>query len=82
MVFQLTPTETEQVAVLFAQMQEELASDYVHKYDLLRAYVLELLRCIAATLVANGETCLPISHPGPRSISTSPGGGRMARLNA
>lgn len=42
-VFQLTPTETERAALIFSQMQEELASDYAHKYDLLRAYVLELL---------------------------------------
>ncbi|MCR5886659.1 helix-turn-helix transcriptional regulator [Hymenobacter sp. J193] len=42
-VFQLTPTEAARASALFAQMQEELASDYTHKYDLLRAYVLELL---------------------------------------
>jgi AraC family transcriptional activator of pobA len=43
LVFQLTPAETARVAFLFTQMHEELASDYAHKYDLLRAYVLELL---------------------------------------
>ncbi|WP_324672249.1 helix-turn-helix transcriptional regulator [Hymenobacter sp. GOD-10R] len=42
-VFQLTPAEAARAEVLFAQMHEELASDYAHKYDLLRAYVLELL---------------------------------------
>ncbi|MCB2377413.1 helix-turn-helix transcriptional regulator [Hymenobacter sp. BT635] len=42
-VFQLTPAEAAQVAALFARIHEELASDYAHKYDLLRAYVLELL---------------------------------------
>jgi AraC family transcriptional activator of pobA len=43
LVFQLTPAETARAVVIFNQMQEELASDYAHKYDLLRAYVLELL---------------------------------------
>ncbi|TPG61751.1 helix-turn-helix domain-containing protein [Hymenobacter nivis] len=42
-VFQLTPAETMRATAIFAQMHEELASDYAHKYDLLRAYVLELL---------------------------------------
>lgn len=42
-VFQLTPPELARATVIFSQMQEELASDYAHKYDLLRAYVLELL---------------------------------------
>lgn len=42
-VFQLTPTEAARAAALFTQMHEELASDYAYKYDLLRAYVLELL---------------------------------------
>jgi AraC family transcriptional activator of pobA len=43
LVFRLTPAETARAAALFAQMHEELASDYAHKYDLLRAYALELL---------------------------------------
>jgi AraC-like DNA-binding protein len=42
-VFQLPPAAAARAAALFAQMRDELASDYVHKYDLLRAYVLELL---------------------------------------
>lgn len=43
LVFQLTPAETARATAIFARMHEELASDYAHKYDLLRAYVLELL---------------------------------------
>jgi AraC-like DNA-binding protein len=43
LVFQLPPAAAARAAALFAQMHEELASDYAHKYDLLRAYVLELL---------------------------------------
>ncbi|WP_210521532.1 helix-turn-helix domain-containing protein [Hymenobacter terricola] len=42
-LFHLTPAEAARAAELFARMHEELASDYAHKYDLLRAYVLELL---------------------------------------
>jgi AraC family transcriptional activator of pobA len=42
-VFQLTPAEATRAAAIFTHMHEELASDYAHKYDLLRAYVLELL---------------------------------------
>lgn len=42
-VFQLTPAEAARATALFEQMHAELASDYAHKYDLLRAYVLELL---------------------------------------
>jgi AraC family transcriptional activator of pobA len=43
LVFQLTPAEAARTSVVFTHMREELASDYAHKYDLLRAYVLELL---------------------------------------
>jgi AraC family transcriptional activator of pobA len=42
-VFQLTRAEMARASSLFAQMHEEMASDYAYKYDLLRAYVLELL---------------------------------------
>ncbi|WP_426492373.1 helix-turn-helix domain-containing protein [Hymenobacter sp. 102] len=42
-VFQLTPAEATRATAIFAQMRTELASDYAYKYDLLRAYVLELL---------------------------------------
>jgi AraC family transcriptional activator of pobA len=43
LVFQLTAAETARAATIFDHMHEELASDYAHKYDLLRAYLLELL---------------------------------------
>ena len=56
-VFQLTPTEAARAAVLFERMHEELASDYAHKYDLLRAYVLELLHL--------GQKRLPAAAPDP-----------------
>lgn len=43
LVFQLAPADAARAAGIFARLHEELASDYAHKYDLLRAYVLELL---------------------------------------
>ncbi|GAB3705706.1 response regulator transcription factor [Spirosoma flavus] len=42
-VFQLSDNEVVRVQSIFKNMQEELASDYVYKYDLLRTYVLELI---------------------------------------
>ena len=43
LVFQLAPAEAARASAIFTQMHEELVSNYAHKYDLLRAYVLELL---------------------------------------
>jgi AraC-like DNA-binding protein len=42
-IFQLSMAEGERAATVFQRMQEEMASDYAHKYDLLRAYTLELI---------------------------------------
>ena len=42
-VFQLSPVEAARVETVFQRMQEEMASDYVYKYDLLRTYALELI---------------------------------------
>ena len=42
-VFQLTDTDAHEIELLFRKMHNELASDYVYKYDLLRNYVLELI---------------------------------------
>ncbi|RTQ50065.1 AraC family transcriptional regulator [Hymenobacter gummosus] len=42
-VFQLSAVEAARATAIFERMHEEMASDYAHKYDLLRAYVLELL---------------------------------------
>ncbi|UYZ63096.1 helix-turn-helix domain-containing protein [Hymenobacter weizhouensis] len=41
--FPLSVEECTAVAAIFHKMQEEIASDYAYKYDLLRNYVLELL---------------------------------------
>lgn len=43
LVFQLTPADAARASAIFTRMQQELVSDYAHKYDLMRAYVLELL---------------------------------------
>ncbi|TWJ03438.1 helix-turn-helix protein [Mucilaginibacter frigoritolerans] len=42
-VFELTDSETEKLTEIFMKMHEEIASDYIYKYDLLRNYVLELI---------------------------------------
>jgi len=42
-IFALNETQQARATVIFRQMQEEMASDYVYKYDLLRTYVLELI---------------------------------------
>ncbi|MBD2756672.1 helix-turn-helix domain-containing protein [Spirosoma validum] len=42
-VFQLSTDEANRVQAIFQKMQDELASDYVYKYDLLRNYALELI---------------------------------------
>ncbi len=42
-IFQITDSETVEIAAIFQKMQKEIASDYAYKYDLLRNYVLELI---------------------------------------
>ncbi|WP_214073808.1 AraC family transcriptional regulator [Mucilaginibacter sp. dw_454] len=42
-VFQLTPTEVEEIEYIFKKMHREISSDYRFKYDLLRNLVLELI---------------------------------------
>jgi AraC family transcriptional regulator, transcriptional activator of pobA len=42
-VFELSDNETEKLTDIFLKMEEEIASDYIYKYDLLRNYVLELI---------------------------------------
>jgi AraC family transcriptional regulator, transcriptional activator of pobA len=42
-IFQLTDNQMDEANAIFQKMQCELDSDYAYKYDLIRAYVLELL---------------------------------------
>ncbi len=42
-VFQLNETQVAELETLYDKMFQELAGDYVYKYDLLRNYVLELI---------------------------------------
>ncbi|ULQ55236.1 helix-turn-helix transcriptional regulator [Flavihumibacter rivuli] len=42
-VYELTDEQVEKVRQVFARMQEEIASEYAHKYDMLRNLVFELL---------------------------------------
>ena len=42
-VFQLSDQATSGLTALFSKMYNELSSDYIYKYDLLRTYVMELI---------------------------------------
>ncbi|WP_461451736.1 helix-turn-helix domain-containing protein [Mucilaginibacter sp.] len=42
-VFQLTDEAVHDINFIFSKMYKELSSDYAHKYDLIRNYVLELI---------------------------------------
>lgn len=42
-IFELTDEQTEKVNAIYQRMFEEINSDYVHKYDVLRTLVLELI---------------------------------------
>ncbi|WP_228444732.1 hypothetical protein [Chryseobacterium shandongense] len=42
-VFNLSAKDAKELRRIFEKMYTEIASDYVYKYDLLRAYVLELI---------------------------------------
>jgi AraC family transcriptional activator of pobA len=42
-VFQLSAAEAARAETVFQRMQDEIASDYAYKYDLLRTYALELI---------------------------------------
>ncbi|QEE51018.1 helix-turn-helix domain-containing protein [Flavobacterium alkalisoli] len=42
-VFEITEQDYDVISLIYRKMQEELDSDYVYRYDLLRNYVLELV---------------------------------------
>lgn len=42
-VFELTDDQAEQVSIIYKKMFEEIKSDYIHKYDVLRNLIFELL---------------------------------------
>jgi len=45
-VFQITAAEYAAIGAVFQKMTQEIASDYAYKYDLLRAYLLELIHLV------------------------------------
>ena len=45
-VFPVTEDEFAAIAAIFQKMTQEIASDYAYKYDLLRAYLLELIHLV------------------------------------
>jgi AraC-type DNA-binding domain-containing proteins len=42
-VFELTDEQVDQITLIYKRMFEEISSDYIHKYDMLRNLVFELL---------------------------------------
>ena len=65
-IYLLTPEQQADMRRLFEQMLAEIASDYAHKYDLLRAYTLELIHgaqklAPAATLYRAGSAATRIA---------------------
>jgi AraC family transcriptional activator of pobA len=42
-IFELTDDQVDEVTVFFKRMFEEISSDYIHKYDVLRTIVFELI---------------------------------------
>src|SRR5437868_2878271 len=50
--FELTAKQTKEADVLFERMFTEMRSDYIHKYDLLRALLLEVMH-LAMKMVPN-----------------------------
>jgi len=62
-VFQINEKQYEEVKQIFAKMQEEIASDYTFKYDLLRNYLMELIHY--------GQKLKPIvPHTGTKTAAT------------
>jgi AraC-like DNA-binding protein len=45
-VFDLTDEQVEKVSAIYEQMTDEIKSDYIHKYDVLRGHVFELLHFV------------------------------------
>jgi len=62
-VFQLTDEQTEQVATIYQKMFSEFNSNYIHKYDVLRNHVFELLHFAMKTQ--------PSSHINQQPINAS-----------
>lgn len=52
-VFSLTDEQVQQVEGIYRRMFEEIASDYIHKYDVLRNLVFELLHFAIKTQVSS-----------------------------
>lgn len=60
-VFELTDEHVETVRVIYKKMFEEIKSDYVHKYDVLRNLVFELLHFAMKTQPATDFNQQPIN---------------------
>jgi AraC-like DNA-binding protein len=60
-VFELTDEQVQQLTIVFEKMLEEIASDYVHKFDVLRNQVFELLHFAMKLEPASSGSRQPIN---------------------
>ncbi|WP_428663197.1 helix-turn-helix domain-containing protein [Runella sp.] len=60
-IFELTDSQPEEVNYIYKKMSDELNSDYIHKYDLLRNLVFELLHFAMKMQPASGLSQQPIN---------------------
>jgi AraC family transcriptional activator of pobA len=66
-VFQLSAVEGARAETIFQRMQEEMASNYAYKYDLLRTYALELIHLGQKRQPA---TSLHVAHSAPARLTS------------
>jgi len=66
-IFQLTDEAAHDINFIFSKMYKELSSDYAHKYDLIRNYVLELIHYGQKL---QPETALYPSHTASARVSS------------
>ncbi|RYY15129.1 MAG: AraC family transcriptional regulator, partial [Cytophagaceae bacterium] len=59
-LWEVSAAESQAVKAIFEKMTQEIASDYAHKYDLLRTYLWELIH-----LVQKGQPALAAARPRP-----------------
>ncbi|MGY3087644.1 AraC family transcriptional activator of pobA [Hymenobacter sp. UYAg731] len=63
-VVQVTDAEFAAIAAIFRKMEQEIASDYAFKYDLLRAYLLEMIHYVQK--LQPSQTCPPAHNASAR----------------
>jgi AraC family transcriptional activator of pobA len=65
-VLEVSDEDYTSIELIFEKMFREIASNYTHKYDLLRTYLLELIRAGQKLLPAPGP---PLAHKAPARLT-------------